>query len=263
MKGFFQRLFGGKCTPENTSVSDPKGADKGKEWATSATSAETQFVSTPTAKVSAEQVSDAMNVLIAPRHRMKILLDNGHGRETQGKRSPDGCLREWEYARDIALSVEIRLRKLGYDVCRIVPEQEDVKLSERVRRVNKWCKQYGATNVLVVSIHVNAASSDGKWHDASGWQACVSHNASVRSMKLAECLADAAIAKGVKVRKPSPTQKWWSQNLAICRDTNCPAVLTENMFMDNKKDVDWLLSEEGRQTIAEIHVKGIADYVRG
>lgn len=116
------------------------------------------------------------------RPRREVLLDNGHGKETQGKRSPDGCLREWEYARDIALSVEIRLKKLGYDVTRIVPEQEDVKLSERVRRVNKWCKQYGATNVLVVSIHVNAAGSNGKWHDASGWQACVSHNASVKTI---------------------------------------------------------------------------------
>lgn len=29
---------------------------------------------------------------------MKILLDNGHGENTPGKRSPDGKLREYLYA---------------------------------------------------------------------------------------------------------------------------------------------------------------------
>ena len=28
-----------------------------------------------------------------------------------------------------------------------------------------------ASNVLLVSIHVNASGSDGKWHSASGWSA--------------------------------------------------------------------------------------------
>ena len=31
---------------------------------------------------------------------MKILIDNGHGRETAGKRSPDGRLLEWAYTRN-------------------------------------------------------------------------------------------------------------------------------------------------------------------
>ena len=33
---------------------------------------------------------------------MKILIDNGHGQETAGKRSPDGRLLEWSYNREIA-----------------------------------------------------------------------------------------------------------------------------------------------------------------
>ena len=31
---------------------------------------------------------------------MKILIDNGHGENTPGKRSPDGKLREYLYARE-------------------------------------------------------------------------------------------------------------------------------------------------------------------
>ena len=33
---------------------------------------------------------------------MKVLIDNGHGENTPGKRSPDGRLREWVYSREIA-----------------------------------------------------------------------------------------------------------------------------------------------------------------
>lgn len=50
--------------------------------------------------------------------------------------------------------------------------------------------------------------------------------------------------------------------MAMCRDTKCPAVLTENLFQDNRADVDYLLSAEGKQALADLHVKGIADYIR-
>ena len=47
----------------------------------------------------------------------------------------------------------------------------------------------------------------------------------------------------------------------ICRDTNCPAVLMENFFQDNKEDVAFLLSEEGKRTVTRIHVEGIVNYL--
>lgn len=34
---------------------------------------------------------------------MKILLDNGHGQNTPGKRSPDGHFREYAYNRFLAV----------------------------------------------------------------------------------------------------------------------------------------------------------------
>lgn len=44
---------------------------------------------------------------------MKVLIDNGHGENTPGKRSPDGRLREWAYSREIADMVVAGLRKRG------------------------------------------------------------------------------------------------------------------------------------------------------
>ena len=192
---------------------------------------------------------------------MKILIDNGHGENTQGKRSPDGVLREYAYAREIAEAVVRGLVVRGYDAERIVREASDVSLTERTRRVNDACKSVGRKNVLLVSIHCNAAGNGSAWMNARGWSAHVSDNASAASKRLALSLIRAAEEAGLRVRKYSKRTPYWTQNLAICRDTHCPAVLTENLFQDNREDVAFLLSGEGRKTIAGLHVQGIIDYI--
>lgn len=101
---------------------------------------------------------------------MKILIDNGHGENTPGKRSPDGTFREYAYTREIADEVVRELAKRGYVAERIVKENLDVPLAERARRVNEVCARYGANNVLLVSIHCNAAGN-GEWMNARGWSA--------------------------------------------------------------------------------------------
>ena len=55
---------------------------------------------------------------------MKILIDNGHGVDTAGKRSPDGSLREYKYTREIAEKVVSELKKRGFDAERIVTEEK-------------------------------------------------------------------------------------------------------------------------------------------
>ena len=193
---------------------------------------------------------------------MVILTDPGHGENTAGKRSPDGRLLEWKYSREIAAEVVKRLKTMDYNAQQLVTEENDISLGTRCKRVNDICKHFGASNVLVVSVHCNAAGADGKWHDARGWQACVSLNASAKSKQLASYLFDAAQNEGLKMRSPKAGQKWWAQNLAICRDTNCPAVLTENLFQDNLADVEYLLSDEGREAIVNLHVNGIINYIK-
>ena len=191
--------------------------------------------------------------------KFKVILDAGHGRDTAGKRSPDGRLLEYAYAREIAVRLERELKARGYDAQRIVPEENDISLKERCNRANRIYAAAGKKAILV-SIHCNAAGADGKWHDARGWSAYVSRNASKKSKELACRLIDAAETQGLKVRRYSQDEPYWTQNLAICRDTNCPAVLTENLFQDNREDVDYLLSEKGKQAIVELHVQGIVAY---
>lgn len=194
---------------------------------------------------------------------MVILIDNGHGSNTGGKCSPDGKLREYAWARDIAKRLEIALKARGYDARRIVPEEIDISLSTRCRRVNAVCKDKGAKNCLLISIHINAAKSDGKWHDASGWSGWIALNASTNSKKLAQALYREAERHNLKGNRFVPPCKYWTGNFAIVRDTNCPAVLTENLFQDNRDEVSFLMSEAGKQAIVQLHVDGILNYVKG
>lgn len=60
------------------------------------------------------------------------------------------------------------LKKKGITATRIVTEENDVPLNTRVSRVNTICREFGAQNCCVVSIHLDAVGSDGKWHSARG-----------------------------------------------------------------------------------------------
>lgn len=192
---------------------------------------------------------------------MKILIDNGHGVDTKGKCSPDGRIREYAWARDVAKRLQAKLRQNGLDARLIVTEQNDISLRERCRRVNDICKTVGSKNCLLVSIHINAAGGDGKWHTASGFSGWVAPNASDNSKRFARLLHIEAVKHGLGGNRSVPPERYWVGNWAICRDTNCPAVLTENLFQDNLKEVDYLLSETGKNTIVEMHYQAIKNYI--
>ena len=192
---------------------------------------------------------------------MKILIDNGHGVDTAGKRSPDGSLREYSYTREIARRIVQALTAEGFDAERIVTEKEDISLKERCRRVNAVCRSLGSKNVLLVSVHNNAAGSGGQWLSARGFSAHVSLNASDRSKRLAKCLWQAALDNRLRGNRSVPAEMYLAQNLAMCRDTLCAAVLTENLFQDNREDVAFLLSEEGKQAVTAAHVQGIKSFI--
>lgn len=194
---------------------------------------------------------------------IKVIIDNSHGDPplSGGKHSPDHRLKEYYYCREIAQRVSRELTLRGIDTLLLVPEKTDTPLKERVRKVNGWAKKLGSQNVVLVSIHNNAAASDGKWHTASGFSVFVSKNASEKSRRLARIFTENAIAMGLSGNRCIPKEKYWVQSLAMTRDTICPAVLTENLFQDNKEEVDFLLSEEGKKAITTLHVNSIIQYV--
>ena len=164
----------------------------------------------------------------------------------------------------------------------LVEEDKDISLPERCRRVNAACDKYGKENVLLVSIHCNAAGADGKWKSAGGW--CVyTSPGQTKADDLAteiwnsadECLKDykerfpILQAQGAYDSKQKPMRADWSDGdpdyearFYILVHTKCPAVLTESLFQDNKADCAFLLSEEGTKAIVKLHANGIINYIK-
>lgn len=233
------------------------------------------------------------------KEKALIILGTAHLGSTPGKCSPDGRFREAVYSREVIADVKPKLEACGYRVAidyePMEPKNEwtvarkkagygaeqQKELDYRVQRVNALCRQYGAENCIYISIHVNAAGADGRWHGAGGW-CCYTTPGGTKSDVMAECFYDAAISnlkpyvhiidEGKRRREYTEKQvpfrmdmrdgdRDMEANLYVLRKTLCAAVLTENLFQDNESDVRFLLSDEGRHAIARLHVEGILRYI--
>ena len=189
------------------------------------------------------------------------LIDNGHGVNTAVKCAPDKSILEYVYNRELAASIYERLDKTdNIQPILITPERNDIPLSERVRRINKYVDKYGASNCIMISIHLNA-SGNGQWMNATGWEAYTTKGQNI-SDKLDKVLyeeADKVLSQyNIRVRKnfdDGDSDK--EANFYIIRNSKCPAVLTENLYMDSHKDNEILLSTYGFNALTAIHVSAI------
>lgn len=156
------------------------------------------------------------------------------------------------------------LKRLQDDGYRVIIDHEglnEIGLSNRAQVVNNYCSVFGKKNVVYVSIHNNAAGSDGKWKTARNWSIFVAPNASENSKKLASYICQEIENQGLKVRRYLPKTDWWPGNFTVLTKTLCPAVLSENFFMDCKADLEIIMSKEGQDKILEAHALGIERYV--
>ena len=195
---------------------------------------------------------------------MKILIDPGHGIDTPGKRSPDGLFLEYLWNRQVADLILEGLVSAGVDASLVVTETNDVTLRNRVNRINTICNRVGASNVLLVSVHANAAGNGSAWMNASGWS-CYTSKGKTRSDQVAECLYDAFEEEfqDRKIRKDmSDGDRDWEEDFYVLQKSKCPAVLLENFYYDNREECAWMLQEETKRRIASAAVKGIIKYIK-
>lgn len=196
-----------------------------------------------------------------------IILDNGHGCDTPGKRSPiweDGSyLQEWKYCRAIVQEIASALKKEGIPYHILVPEDHDIPLRTRVQRANKVAAQNGISQTLLISVHLNASPHI---NTASGWEIHTSPGetksdeyARVFWNTAKEILGDCFPMRG-DFEDCNPDR---DSSFAIIRDTACPAVLTENLFMNTEKDCRFLMSPEGEKAIIDLHIKSIIRIISG
>jgi len=91
-------------------------------------------------------------------------------------------------------------------------------------------------DTLLLSIHVNAAGNGNQWMTARGWSAYTFPGHS-ESDEIADCLYLAAEKNlpGQKIRTDySDGDPDLESSFYVLKHTLCPAVLTENLFMDNR-----------------------------
>ena len=181
--------------------------------------------------------------------KLVVILDNGHGVDTKGKCAPDKSIFEWDWTREIACMLYKQLILNGIDSILLVPEDKTISLGERVKREKNITRQ------------AEQAGKDGKWKTARGWSVRVSPESSENSKKLAQSLYAEAEARGLQGDRYVPKEKYWIGDYTILNDTSCPAVLTENLFQDNKEDVEYLLSEKGKLEIVDLHFDAIINYM--
>ena len=195
---------------------------------------------------------------------MKIFIDNGHGIDTAGKRSPDGRFLEYKFNREIASRVAADLQDRGFDATLLVPELEDISLSERCQRVNAYCKAHGSKPCILISIHANAFGNGRDWTTPSGWSVYTSKG-QTRADALADSLFEAAKKYLPSMKKRtdfSDGDADHEEDFYILRHTLCPCVLTENGFMTNEQECRWMMTEEAIKSIAMTHVDGIIQYLQ-
>lgn len=205
------------------------------------------------------------------RSKIKILIDNGHGINTSGKRSPYSMtgiepkipFLEYEWNREIANELVYELCFIGFDAELLVTEITDISLKERTQRVNKYCDELGKENVILISIHANAMGNGTKWEKATGWEAytCLGKT---ESDNIAKFFYDAA----EKYFSDKKIRYDWSDGdcdkeagFYIIKNTKCPAILTENFFYDNIEDVKFITSKEGKRKIIDMHIDAIVNYL--
>jgi N-acetylmuramoyl-L-alanine amidase len=190
---------------------------------------------------------------------MKIILDNGHGKETPGKRSPiweDGSqLFEYEFNRHVVQMIHQELNKLKIPNIILVPEEEDISLKDRAERANKIYEEENK-QAFLVSVHANAGGG-------TGWEIFTSVGQTKSDIIAAYIFASAhKVFDNIKFRVDNtdgdPDKE---AHFYILRKTKCPAVLTENFFMDNYEDCKLIMSLEGRKKVALAHVNGIVNYL--
>ena len=198
--------------------------------------------------------------------RLTVLIDNGHGENTPGKRSPElftgGRLLEWEYTRAIALRAAANADTFGVKVVLVAPEMNDTPLRERAKRVNDYIKEHTNEHCVLFSIHGNAAGDGKEWKSARGFEAWTTPGQN-NSDKLATALYEQVgrYLPGVRLRTDkSDGDPDKEARFTILQLANCPAVLSECLFYDNREDVAMMMSENIQNLFAVAHLAAAINY---
>lgn len=171
---------------------------------------------------------------------VKLYLDVGHGGSDPG--AVGNGLKE----KDLTLQISKKINDLlkdyeGITVKMSRSTDKTLSLKQRTDEANKW----GAD--ILLSIHINAGGGTG--FESFIYNGNVSYN----TVKYRDTIHNEIMKqlKGVRDRGKKRA------NFHMLRESKMSAILTENMFIDTKKDADKLKKQSFINQVAQGHVNGI------
>lgn len=187
-----------------------------------------------------------------------IAIDDGHGINTPGKRTPilpngmkselgRNYMNENLFNRAVKKYLDQHLRASGFKTILVAKGDEDVPLATRVKRAND------AKADLYISIHANALT-DKKWGTHGGTETYV-YMGSKESERIGKIIHK-HLMKGTPLRDRGVKK---GNHLYVLRNTKMPAVLVECAFMDNLEEAKLLLSDAFRRECAREIAMGICE----
>lgn len=171
---------------------------------------------------------------------MKFVIDWGHGGSDPG--AVGNGLREKDLTMKIGKMIGDMLA--DYEDVEVIYTRTDdrfIELSERAEIANK------AKADFFLSIHINAGGG-------TGFESYIySGNVSTKTVAYQNVI-HAEIMRAIGNVTDRGKKR---ANYAVLRETKMPAILTENLFIDNANDAAKLKSDQFLQQIAYGHVQGI------
>lgn len=174
---------------------------------------------------------------------MKLYLDPGHGGTDPGAQG--NGLKEKDIALDIALRVRNLLMNNYENVEVLMSRTGDTmkSLEHRTNEANTW----GATFYL--AIHCNAFNGS-----AQGYEDYI--HSSLSDSSTTATYQNIIHAEVVKLNQLVNRGKK-KANFHVLRESNMPAFLSENGFIDNPQDASLMKDSAWRQKVAQGHVNGL------
>lgn len=207
-----------------------------------------------------------------------LILDDGHGISTPGKRSPlfletvvsnsrtfeegDCFIENWFNQKVVDMLKEMAISK-GLTVSETAPEHEDVRLSERMRRENLFHDNYKKVGKqsIFISAHADAYEPAGQlvWNKANGSTAFYYEKGdafSAEGKKLAEIIAKRAVFR-TKINNRGAR----GANFFALRKSKSISCLFEGGFMTNPDEVLKLDDPAFQAATATGILEGILEYI--
>ena len=176
---------------------------------------------------------------------MKIACTVGHSLLKNGQTtSANGVVNEYQWCKKFVPILVDTFKSQGVQADLIIcPEKQFTKASEE--KPYKLGKINGKKYDLVIESHLNAFDGKAKGTEVLYYPS--SSKGKDYAQRVNDKLDDIFVDRGIKSR----------QDLYILRDTDCPAILIEYFFCDNKEDYSKADTTEKMQLIAKKVVEGV------